>query len=133
MELEWSFHLIIAEFFVVLLGRFISTIGLIKFLEIFGYKSGIKFKELIFISYAGLIRGAVAFGLVLRIDKSVENRPVIVTTSLTLVVFTTVVLGSTVATMSKCLFGKEIAEKKRLLAEIAAKGESHNLNSSHHE
>lgn len=100
MELEWSFHLIIAEFFVVLAGRFISTIGLIKFLEIFGYKSGIKFKELIFISYAGLIRGAVAFGLVLRIDPSVQNRPVIVTTSLSLVVFTTVVLGSTVATMS---------------------------------
>lgn len=84
--------------------------------RIFGYKSGIKFKELIFISYAGLIRGAVAFGLVLRIDPSVENRPVIVTTSLSLVVFTTVCLGSTVATMSKCLFGKEIAEKKRLLA-----------------
>jgi hypothetical protein len=41
----------------------------------------------------------VAFGLVLRIDKSVENRPVIVTTALSLVVFTTVVLGSTVATV----------------------------------
>ena len=52
-----------------------------------------------FISYAGLIRGAVAFGLVLRIDKSVENRPVIVTTALSLVVFTTVLLGSTVATV----------------------------------
>ncbi len=46
-----------------------------------------------------MIRGAVAFGLVLRIDNDVENRSVIVTTALTLVVFTTIVLGSTVATV----------------------------------
>ena len=44
-----------------------------------------------------MIRGAVAFGLVLQIDKNVENRSVIVTTSLGLVVITTVVMGSTVA------------------------------------
>jgi NhaP-type Na+/H+ or K+/H+ antiporter len=46
-----------------------------------------------------MIRGAVAFGLVLRIDEEVGNRSVIVTTALTLVVFTTIVLGSTVATV----------------------------------
>lgn len=54
-----------------------------------------------------MIRGAVAFGLVLRIDHDIDNRPVIVTTSLSLVVFTTIFLGSTVATVQKCLFGKE--------------------------
>ena len=85
--------------------------------RLFKYKSGIRLKDLVFISYAGLIRGAVAFGLVLRIDKSVPNRPVIITTALSLVVFSTVVLGSTVATVSKCLFGKEIEEKKRIEAE----------------
>jgi len=114
MEYEWSFHLFIAELFIIIGGRFIGTIGIIKFLEIFGYKSGIRFKDLVFISYAGMIRGAVAFGLVLRIDKSIDNKPVIVTTSLCLVVFTTVILGSTVATVQKVLFGKEMAEKKRL-------------------
>jgi hypothetical protein len=36
-----------------------------------GYKSGISLKQLIFISYAGMIRGAVAFGLVLRVDKAI--------------------------------------------------------------
>ena len=46
-----------------------------------------------------MIRGAVAFGLVLRIEPEVENRSVIVTASLALVVTTTVVLGSTVATV----------------------------------
>lgn len=63
-------------------------------------------KELCFISYAGMIRGAVAFGLVLKIDNEMaENRSVIVTTSLGLVVFTTVFMGSTVALMQRLLFG----------------------------
>jgi len=104
---EWSLQLCIAELIIVVAGRFIGTIGIIKVLELCKYKSGIRFKDLVFISYAGMIRGAVAFGLVLRIDKSIENRSVIVTTALTLVVFTTVFLGSTVATVQKFLFGKE--------------------------
>lgn len=105
-------------------GRFIGTIGIIKFFELFGYKSGIKFRDLIFISYAGIIRGAVAFGLVLRIDETVEHRSVIVTTSLALVCFTTIFLGSTVATVQRCLFGKH----------PKAEGEEHDdPNASHHE
>lgn len=64
-----------------------------------------SFKELIFVWYAGMIRGAIAFGLVLRIDGTqYKNRDVIVTTSLALVVFTTVFYGSTVGMLSKCLF-----------------------------
>ena len=102
------------------MGRFMGTIGVIKILELFGYKSGIRLKDLVFISYAGMIRGSVAFGLVLRVEHSVVNRSVIVTTSLFLVNLTTIVLGSTVATMQKFLFGKEMAAKKE--AEALAKG-----------
>lgn len=90
--------MIIAEIIIVVLGRFITTIGLIKGLELCGYKSGIRLKDLVFISYAGTIRGAVALGLVLRIEH-VPHRQVIVTTSLSLVVFTTVFLGGTVSLM----------------------------------
>lgn len=107
MEYEWSWQLFVCELAIIIIGRFTSTVGIIKFLELFGYKSGIRFKDLCFIAYAGMIRGAVAFGLVLRIDDGVKNKPVIVTTSLSLVVFTTIVLGSTVSTMQKILFGKE--------------------------
>lgn len=129
MSYEWSWQLFIAELIIVVVGRFMGTIGVIKILELFGYKSGIRFKDLIFISYAGMIRGAVAFGLVLRIQPEVENRSVIVTTSLALVVTTTIVLGSTVATVQKCLFGKEMAEKKRLEEE----GKHVDPDGSHHE
>ena len=55
-----------------------------------------------------MIRGAIAFGLVLRVDKSVTNRSVILTTCLTLVVFTTVFLGATVGLVQKCLFSADI-------------------------
>jgi NhaP-type Na+/H+ or K+/H+ antiporter len=99
IQLDWSWQLFIAMLIICCAGRFIGTIGIIKLFEITGYKSGIKFRDLIFISYAGIIRGAVAFGLVLRIDNSVEHRSVIVTTSLALVCFTTIFLGSTVATV----------------------------------
>jgi hypothetical protein len=54
--------------FICIVGRFVGTIGIIKIFELFGYNSGISMRDLIFISYAGIIRGAVAFGLVLRID-----------------------------------------------------------------
>ena len=46
-----------------------------------------------------------ACGLVLRIDgKKFKNRDVIVTTSLSLVIFTTIVFGSTVGLLERCLF-----------------------------
>jgi len=57
-----------------------------------------------------LIRGAIAFGLVLRINHSFPNRDVIVTTSLSLVIFTTVVFGSTVGLVSKLLISDDEAE-----------------------
>ena len=62
-------------------------------------------KDLLFIAYAGMIRGAVAFGLVLRISHEIPNRSVIVTSSLALVSVTTVFMGSTVSTMQRVLFG----------------------------
>lgn len=57
--------------------------------------------------YAGLIRGAIAFGLVTRIDEGASpNRSVVVTTALALVIFTTVVFGSTVGILQKMLFNE---------------------------
>ena len=47
-----------------------------------------------FIGYAGMIRGAIAFGLVLKIDPSNSARDVIVTTTLSLVSATTILFGT---------------------------------------
>ena len=55
-----------------------------------------------------MIRGAIAFGLVLRINEDkYSNSDVIVTTALSLVIFTTVVFGSTVGLLSKYLLNNK--------------------------
>ena len=106
---QWSYDLIIVEFLVILIGRGLGTFGLFGLLKLCGYEKDnpkkITWKELTFIWYAGLIRGAIAFGLVLRIEDNVVNRSVIVTTCLTLVVVSTVFFGSTVGLLGKCMFG----------------------------
>jgi len=107
-QLTWSPELFIVELGIVVLGRLLGTLGLMMFLKMAGYKSGIEYKELVFIWYAGMIRGAIAFGLVLRIPKSTfKNRDIIVTTTLSLVVFTTVVFGSTVGLLQKYMEKKD--------------------------
>lgn len=44
MEFQWSIQLFLAELIIIIVGRFAGTVGVIKILEIFGYKSGIAFK-----------------------------------------------------------------------------------------
>ena len=115
---------------IVILGRFGGTLGLIGLLRLCGYNSGIRWSEVFFIGYAGLIRGAIAFGLVLRIDGGdVEHRSVIVTTCLTLVVFTTVFFGATVGSMQAYLFPKGGAAE----AESVVTDDSMSVTSQHSE
>lgn len=97
---EWSPSLFGMELGIIMLGRGGGTFGLVKLLGCLGwYDAAIDLNELVFIWYAGMIRGAIAFGLVLRIDDTYPNKRVIVTTALNLVVFTTVVFGSTVGVL----------------------------------
>jgi len=66
-----------------------------------------------------MIRGAIAFGLVLRIDGTkFSNRGVIVTTSLKLVIFTTVVFGSFLGMLQKGLFDTEVTPKVESNSEV---------------
>jgi NhaP-type Na+/H+ or K+/H+ antiporter len=50
---------------------------------------------------AGLVRGTIAFALVLKISPENTNRGVIVTTTLMIVVVTTLVFGSAMPFMSR--------------------------------
>ena len=109
--LPFSYSFITVMFFVVIIGRGLATMGLVSLLKLCRYEKGhhspLTFKELFFIWCAGLIRGAIAFGLVLRIDGSFAARDLIVTTCLSLVLVTTILFGSTIGLISDCLFGKE--------------------------
>lgn len=64
-------------------------------------KSVITASELGFISYGGLTRGAISFGLVLKIPDVGKNetgffneRGLLITTTLACIIFTTIVFGS---------------------------------------
>jgi NhaP-type Na+/H+ or K+/H+ antiporter len=84
------------EMIIIVVGRISGVLGLIFLLTICGHKQQVTWRQLLFISYAGMIRGAIAFGLVLQIDGDiVKEKDVIVTTSLTLVAITTVFYGGT--------------------------------------
>jgi NhaP-type Na+/H+ or K+/H+ antiporter len=97
-EENWSYSFILVELAICIVGRFVGTVGLITLLRIFRHKPQVDFKQLLFICYAGLIRGAIAFGLVLKLDEHIVTAKylsVIRTTALTLVIATTLIFGST--------------------------------------
>jgi hypothetical protein len=48
-------------------GRLITVFFVEGMFKLCSKKSNINLKELIFISYGGMIRGAIAFGLVLKL------------------------------------------------------------------
>ena len=105
---QWSAQLIVAEMVICIIARSTAVLGMLSLLKCCGYEKNndnkLEWRELFFITFAGLIRGAIAFGLVLRMQDDIVNRSVIVTSSLTLVVFTTVFFGSTIGVLGKCLF-----------------------------
>jgi NhaP-type Na+/H+ or K+/H+ antiporter len=72
-------------------------------------------KELVFIGYGGLIRGAIAFALVLHINEGIKDKSVIITTTLILVVITTVFFGGLMP----------LVQSKLLTSEVKAAGEEH--------
>jgi hypothetical protein len=103
-DFQWSSSLFSYMLGIVIIGRFVGTLGLVKFLDTFcNYQSGVSTKDVSFVAFCGVIRGAIAFGLVLRLDPSLPNRSLIVTTALSIVLFTTIFFGSIVGMVSKCI------------------------------
>ena len=112
----WSWQFITIEIVIIIVGRLLGTAGLIYLLTLFGHKKSVNLREIIFIGYAGMIRGAIAFGLVLRLEEyegiDPNSREIITTTALTLVVFTTIVFGSLMPLVQRLLVpAKEEPEK----------------------
>ena len=70
-------------------------------------------------------------GIGIRIEDDVVNRPVIVTTSLAVVVFTTLFMGCTVSTLAQIFFKNEMKEKDGHA--LLDQKEADDSNVSHHE
>lgn len=95
----------IAEFFIIIIGR---TLAILISYYMFSCCSKeendkLSLNELLFISYAALIRGAIAFGLVTNLSNKFEHKEVVESSTLFLVIITTVVFGTFCSLMQKIL------------------------------
>jgi NhaP-type Na+/H+ or K+/H+ antiporter len=63
----WSWNFILYEFLLIVGGRIIGVICTFYLFTLCCRKRTIAFNELCFVTYGGMIRGAIAFALVLKI------------------------------------------------------------------
>ena len=87
---------IIIELVIVVCGRIFAIFGLTYIFKLCGFKSfKMKISQKGIMSCAGSIRGAIAFGLAISIKASNElHKDIIVTSTLILVFFSTIVFGA---------------------------------------
>ena len=97
---------------IIIIGRVTAVWGVHFLLSLCQKTKDINIRELTFISYGGMIRGAIAFGLVLKIPEGdpdgtgeFRERGAIVTTTLAVVIITTVLFGSFMPLVQKLLMG----------------------------
>lgn len=124
----WSFSFIWIEFVIIVLGRFIGVICTFYAFSCCCRKKTIKFNELCFITYGGMIRGAIAFALVLKIPieykcelnkegvlkegcYTQDNFDLVVSTTLIIVIISTLLFGTFMKPVQKCLVPPTIADK----------------------
>ena len=70
---------------------------------LFGAKKQLKFKECLFLSYAGMIRGAIALGLAIKAEDYFTEYEFVVASVLALVILSTLLFGSFMPLVAKCL------------------------------
>lgn len=95
----YSWKLIVGEFIIVVIGRFTAIVASYYMFEwVKGDKTNyLTMNEISFLTYAALIRGAIAFGLVENLSDEIlgskHNKDVIVSTVFVLVVTSTCIFG----------------------------------------
>jgi NhaP-type Na+/H+ or K+/H+ antiporter len=113
----WSWEFIIWESIIIMVGRYVAVFGCMYAFRACFKSRTLNDKELLFIGWGGMIRGAIAFALVMKIPKigeasckaenpiadcySVQNYDLMVTTTFAIVVFTTLVFGTFMAMVGR--------------------------------
>ena len=88
--------------FITLVARFLSVFIPLSLLWILNYS--VNFKTAIFIWYGGLIRGAIAYALTFRIDKSLSKQAYLIRqNTLMIVLISTLLFGSLMSLFARFL------------------------------
>lgn len=98
----WSLSWIGIQFGIIVVGRIVAVFSTFYLFSLCFRKKTISFKELVFITYGGMIRGAIAFALVLTIPTcsdpldcySEEQYQLAKSTTLIIVMATTLLFGT---------------------------------------
>ena len=113
---DWSITFIGYEMLIIVVGRLGSVIIVEYLFVLFRAEHSLKFKECVFLAYAGMIRGAIALGLAIKAQNVFTEYDTMVTTVLALVILSTLVFGSFMPAVAKCLLekpGKSKSPKER--------------------
>lgn len=70
----WSWSFVFLQFAIILCGRVVGVLSTFYTFRLCCKKQTINFRELLFITYAGMIRGAIAFALVLKITYWTDDK-----------------------------------------------------------
>ena len=136
---------------IIIVGRVMGVISTFYCFRLCFKKKTIKFRELLFITYAGMIRGAIAFALVLKIQYysntveeleceecySQESYDLAVSTTLMLVMMTTLLFGTFMDPVQKILVPPKPAPEQRantwVSENLIKQDHRHGSDISHHE
>ena len=111
----WSFSFSSIMFVMIVLGRICLVVGIFLLFQCCFRKKTLAINELFFISYGGMIRGAIAFALVLKIQVcegtgedekgcyTTEQYELSVTLTMIMVMVTTLLFGTFMKVVQKCL------------------------------
>ena len=88
---------------IIIIGRLVSVLFVEYIFVLFRAEHTLSFKELVFLSYAGMIRGAIALGLAIEAESVFTKFDTVVTTVLALVIMSTLIFGSFMPIIAKCL------------------------------
>ena len=115
ISLSFSFSILVIS----IIARAFSIIIPYLFLcKIMKFAESIPFNQLLLLWFSGIIKGAIAFGLSMQIQSSITSKKsVICSTTLSIVLFTTIILGGSMSFFAKLVgLSKENEMIKRMYA-----------------
>ena len=100
---DWSISFIGIELLLIVFAR-ISSVLLVQYAFLLcGSEKSLKLKECLFLSYAGMIRGAIALGLAIKAENFFTEYEFVVASVLALVILSTLLFGSFMPIVAKLL------------------------------